>query len=179
MVQGLVLFSNVELLCTPGDFYASMHVRSCDLRRGGGDREAGLHSRLLYRHCRVMCSGSCKPNMIICSCAFDVLVLSHQWTFVPVTSTCILSILCILICVLFIWNIEHLCQIDCFAAFILSMDIETSLCSLWSAWSFCAWWVYERAETGAGLETRWTREPDTRLALWKPTSTLWHYTVAW
>ena len=102
----------------------------------------------------------CKPNLIICSCAFYVLVLSHQWALVPVTSTCILSILCILICVLFISNIEHLCQIDCFAAFILSMDIETSLCSLWSvvAWSFCAWWVYERAVIGAGLESRWTRD---------------------
>ena len=27
-------------------------------------------------------------------------------------------------------EIEHLCHTDCFAAFILSMDIETSLCSL-------------------------------------------------
>ena len=67
-------------------------------------REAGLHSRLLYRHCRVMCSGSCKPNLITCSCAFDVLVLSHQWTFVPVTSICILSILCILIFPCFIFE---------------------------------------------------------------------------
>ena len=29
-----------------------------------------------------------------------------------------------------IGNIEHLCHTDCFAAFILSMDIETSLLAL-------------------------------------------------
>ena len=55
-----------------------------------------------------MCSGSRKPNLVICSCAFYVLVLSHQWTLVPVTSACVLSILCILISALFISNKEHL-----------------------------------------------------------------------
>ena len=35
-MQGLVLFSIVELLYTPGDFYASMHV---DLVISGGEEE--------------------------------------------------------------------------------------------------------------------------------------------
>ena len=63
-------------------------------------------------------------------------------------------------------EIEHLCNTESFVAIFSHWALETSLCSLRSvvAWSFCARWVYERAETGAGLETRWTREPDTRLA---------------
>ena len=71
------------------------------------------------------------------------------------------------------FEIEHLCNAESFVAIFSHWALETSLCSLRSvvAWSFCARWVYERAETGAGLETRWTREPDTRLALWTPTST--------
>ena len=64
IVQGLVFFEQVWLLDTPGEFYASMHLRSCDLKGGGGVREAWLDSRLSYRHCRVMCSGLCKPNLV-------------------------------------------------------------------------------------------------------------------
>ena len=68
--------------------------------------------------------------------------------------------LCILIYVLFISNIEHLCNTESFVAIFSHWALETSLCSLRSvvAWSFCARWVYERAENGAGLESRWTRD---------------------
>ena len=116
-----------------------------------------------------MCSGLCKPNLVFSSYDFIYWfsVSSELRTSITycVLSTC-LSLLCILIYVLFISNIEHLCNTESFVAIFSHWALETSLCSLRSvvAWSFCARWVYERAETGAGLETRWTREPDTRLA---------------
>ena len=61
------------------------------------------------------------------------------WSSVPVTFRtssiyCVLSICSIHFMYIDLYpfhiEIEHLCHTDCFAAFILSMDIETSLCSL-------------------------------------------------
>ena len=73
------------LLYTPGELYASMHVRSCDLKGGGGDREVWLSSYFMQtlprRKFRLM---QTKPGHFLMW--FYLLVLSLQWTFVPVAS---------------------------------------------------------------------------------------------
>ena len=80
----------------------------------------------LCRHCRVLCSGLCKPNLGICSCAFYLLVLIPEWTFVPVACLA-LSIVFYLYYVYwsafpFISEIEHL-------------YIQTALLHLFSIWT--------------------------------------------
>ena len=148
------------MLTICADFYAPLATfirvnakRSCDLKGGGGDREAWLPvvfdtdiaaSRFPFMQT--------KPG--ISFTWFYLLVLSPEWTFVPVA--------CLVLSIVFYpfyvyWSlfpfhieIEHLCS-DCFVAFILIGDIETSLCSLWSVstGSFVVRWVYERAGEGA------------------------------
>ena len=99
------------LLYTPGELYASMHVRSCDLRGGGGDREVWLSS---YFYADI--AASYVPVYANQTWAFITWFLSTgPQSLVNLRTSniyCVLSLLCILIFTCFIWNIEHLCAMQ-------------------------------------------------------------------
>ena len=145
----------------PGMYSISQYIWTCFwiiIKRI--QREVPLQSSFVCAHCRVELAPVFPSHALYVSMGLVQMILilhSHQ-SCIHVQWFLVIYYMCtcfhVLIYAFFHVNIEHLCSCRQLCCFILTVFIETSLCSLWSvvAWSFVARWVYERV-AGRG-ETR-------------------------
>ena len=117
-------------------------------------REAGLDSRLLYRHCRVVSSGSRKPNLLM-----RVLCSGPQSSVNLRTSNIYMYFIHFMYTDLSLFHIriKNICCADCFVAFILLGLLYVPLkCA---AWSFVADGSVRELEEG---QDHWTLDTKAR-----------------